>query len=112
MTLERGDIILVDFEPSRDNEANKIRPSVLITNRQANFYGTNVMVVPLTSNTVKVHPFQLFLPSAQTGLNEDSKAQVELTRSVSKGRLGRRVGALSEGLLEQLGERLRLHIGL
>ena len=110
--MNRGDIILVDFEPARPTEANKIRPSVLITNDQANTYGTNVMVVPLTSNVSRIYPFQLFLPSEQTGLDNDSKAQVELTRSVSKGRLGKRVGSLPHALLKQLNERLKLHIDL
>ena len=112
MSLNRGDILLVDFDPARSGEANKIRPAVLITNNQANLYGSSVMVIPLSSNIERIYPFQLFLPLDQTGLNKDSKAQIELTRSVSKSRLGKRVGQVSEGLLEQLGERLKVHIGL
>lgn len=112
MSLNRGDIILVNFEPARPSEANKIRPSILVTNDQANLFGVNVMVVPLTGNLDRVYPFQLFLPAEQTGLEKDSKAQVELTRSVSKTRLGKRVGRLSEGLLGQLDERLELHLDL
>jgi len=104
--------LLVDFEPARAGEANKIRPSILITNNQANLYGTSVMVVPLTSNLTKIYPFQLFLPSEQTGLDADSKAQVELTRSVSKSRLGKQIGSLPQSLLGQLEERLKLHLGL
>ncbi len=112
MNLKRGDIILVDFDPARPSEANKIRPSILITNNQANTYGTNVMVVPLTSNITSIYPFQLFLAAEQTGLKEDSKAQVELSRSVSKSRLGKRIASLNESLLEQLNERLKLHLDL
>lgn len=70
------------------------------------------MVVPLTSNVSKVYPFQLFLPSGQVGLEKDSKAQVELTRSVSKSRLGERVGRLTPTLLEELSQRLKLHLDL
>ena len=112
MNLNRGDIILVDFEPARPSEADKVRPSILVTNDQANLFGVNIMVVPLTGNVDRVYPFQLFLPAEQTGLERDSKAQVELTRSVSKSRLGKRVGRLPEGLLEQLDERLKLHLDL
>ena len=112
MSLSRGDIILVDFEPARPTEANKVRPSVLVTNNQANRHGTNVMVVPLTSNVSKVYPFQLSLPAERTGLGRDSKAQVELTRSVSRGRLGEKVGWVPENLLELLDEKLKLHLDL
>jgi mRNA interferase MazF len=112
VSLNRGDVILVDFEPARPTEANKIRPSILITNDQANLHGTNVVVVPLTSNVSRVYPFQLFLPSEQTGLDKDSKAQIELMRSVSKSRLDQRIGSLTRPLLEQLDERLKQHLGL
>ena len=110
--VARGDILLVDFEPARHTEANKIRPAVVITNNQANLFGTNLMVTPLTSNVSRIYPFQLFLPSEDTGLDQDSKAQVELTRSVSKSRLGRTVGALPPHLLDALSKRLRLHLEL
>ena len=110
--ISRGDIVLVDFEPARRTEANKIRPAVVITNNRANQYGTNVMVTPLTSNVSRVYPFQLFLPSEETGLSVDSKAQVELSRSVSRGRLGETVGTVPLELLESLDERLRLHLDL
>ena len=112
MSLERGDIVLVDFEPARQTEADKIRPSIVVTNDQANAYGTSVVVVPVTSNTKRVYPFQLFLPAEQTGLDENSKAQVELLRSVSRSRLGKRVGSLPQPLLLELGERLKLHLEL
>ena len=110
--MYRGDIVLVDFEPARPTEADKVRPSILVTNDQANLYGTSLMVVPLTSNISKVYPFQLFLPAEAVGLERDSKAQVELTRSVSRSRVGERVGRVPEGLLEQLDEKLKLHLGL
>lgn len=112
MSLRRGAIVLVDFEPARQTEANKIRPAVIITNDQANLYGTNVMVVPLTSNVSKIYPFQLLLPSEQVGLEKDSKAQIELTRSVSKSRLGEQVGTLPPTLLVELGKRIKLHLDL
>jgi mRNA interferase MazF len=110
--MRRGDVVLVDFDPARTTEANKIRPAIIITNDQANERGSNVVAVPLTSNIEWTYPFQLFLPAEQTGLRHDSKAQVELLQSVSRSRLGKRLGSLPKPLLEQLDQRLRLHLGL
>jgi mRNA interferase MazF len=112
VSLRRGDIVLVDFEPARPSEANKIRPAIIITNDQANRYATNVMVVPLTSNVATIYPFQLFLPADETGLVKDSKAQVELMRSVSRTRLGKQVASLPQTLQEALDDRLKLHLDL
>lgn len=112
MTPRRGDILLVDFDPARPGEANKVRPSIVVTNDLANERGSSVVVVPLTSNTVRIYPFQLLLPSNLTGLDRDSKAQVELIRSVSRSRLESRVGSVVAEVLEQLDARIRLHLGL
>ncbi|MEZ5310407.1 MAG: type II toxin-antitoxin system PemK/MazF family toxin [Microthrixaceae bacterium] len=69
-------------------------------------------VVPITSNVSHVYQFQVLLPAGITGLRKDSKAQAEQVRSVSIDRLGPRVGELDAGLLGDLDEVLRLHLGL
>jgi mRNA interferase MazF len=46
-----------------------------------------ITVVPVTSNTARVHSFQVLLPAAATGLPRDSKAQAEQLRSVSAERI-------------------------
>ncbi len=112
MNPGRGDIVLVDFEPARRAEANKVRPAIVITNDQANEHGSSVVVVPLTGNTERIYPFQLFMPKQQTGLEKDGKAQVELLRSVSRSRVGRRLGIMPRALLAELDQRLKLHLGL
>ncbi len=110
--LRRGDIVLVDYDPPRPNEASKIRPSILITNNLANSHGTNVVVVPLTSNVTTVYPFQLYLPREHTGLDQPSKAQVELLRSVSVSRVLQRVGGVQDDMMNSLDEKIKLHLAL
>lgn len=70
------------------------------------------MVVPLTSNLAKVYPMQLFLPAERTGLDRDSKAQVELLRYVTLGRIQKVLGHLPTELMTQLDMRLREHLAL
>jgi len=69
-------------------------------------------VVPATSNIERVYPFQVLLPASQTGLDRDSKAQVEQVRSVAVERIGARVGVVPPELLVSLDEALRLHLAL
>lgn len=71
-----------------------------------------VTVVPVTSNTATVYPFQVLLPATSTGLAVDSKAQAEQIRSVAVERLQRRIGRLPAIELTQLDEALRLHLDL
>ena len=113
----RGEIWLVDLEPARGSEADKRRPAVLVSNDGANATASRlgrgvVTVVPVTSSTHRVYPFQVLLPAGATGLSQDSKAQAEQVRSVAVQRLGPRVGRVPPPLLAELDEALRLHLAL
>ena len=62
--MRRGDIYLVDYEPTRGGEVNTARPSVIVSNDAANRsverHGRGVItVVPLTSKTTRVLTFQV-----------------------------------------------------
>ena len=116
-TLLRGEIWSVDFEPTRGSETNKRRPAVLVSNDRANATATRlgrgvITVVPITSATVKVYPFQVLLSSPGSGLTVPSKAQAEQVRSVAAERLSRRLGAVSSDEMAAIDEALRLHLEL
>jgi mRNA interferase MazF len=115
--MRRGEICLVDLDPTRGAEANKRRPAVVVSNDGANLTAERlgrgvITVVPVTSNTNRVYPFQVLLPAAACGLERDSKAHAEQVRSVAFERVGHTVGALSPELITALDEALRLHLAL
>ena len=97
--MRRGEIRLVDLDPVRGSEANKRRPAVIVSNDGANSTAARlgrgvVTVVPVTSSTDRVYPFQVLLPASGTGLDRDSKAQAEQVKSGSR-RARRRAGRRS-----------------
>ncbi|MGD0441308.1 MAG: type II toxin-antitoxin system PemK/MazF family toxin [Acidimicrobiales bacterium] len=115
--MRRGEIRLVDLDPVRGSEVNKRRPAVIVSNDGANSTAERlgrgvVTVVPVSSNTERVFPFQVLLPAPKTGLERDSKAQAEQVRSVAVERVGTRVGVVPPDLLALLDEALRLHLAL
>lgn len=115
--MRRGEIRLVHFEPVRGAEADKQRPAVIVSNDGANTTAERlgrgvVTVVPVTSNTDRVYPFQVLLPASATGLAVDSKAQAEQVRSIAVERIGSRVGLLTTDLQADLDEALRIHLAL
>jgi mRNA interferase MazF len=115
--MRRGEIRVVDLDPTRGAEAAKRRPAVIVSNDGANTTAARlgrgvVTVVPVTTNTQRLHPFQVLLEATSTGLDHDSKAQAEQVRSVAVERLGRRIGVLPPQLLADLDEALRLHLAL
>jgi mRNA interferase MazF len=115
--MRRGEIRLVDLDPARGAEADKQRPAVIVSNDGANTAAERlghgvITVVPVTSNTARVHPFQVFLDAASTGLDRDSKAQTEQVRSIAVERVGPLLGVLNSELVAALDEALRLHLAL
>jgi mRNA interferase MazF len=113
----RGEIRLVDLDPPRGSEANKRRPAVVVSNDRANSVAARlgrgvVTVVPITSNTARIFPFQILLPAAATGLRLDSKAQAEQVRSVAVERLGSVLGRVPADVLSAVDDALRLHLQL
>lgn len=115
--MRRGDIRLVDLDPVRGSEASKRRPAVVVSNDQANAVAERlgrgvVTVVPLTSNTARVFPFQVLLTAADTGLHVDSKAQAEQVRSLAVERIGPVIASLPPPLMSELDDALRLHLQL
>lgn len=115
--MRRGEIRLVDLDPIRGAEASKRRPAVIVSNDGANATAARlgrgvVTVVPLTSNTARVYPFQVLLRASETGLERDSKAQAEQVRAVAIERLGDRIGVVPPAVMAVLAEALRLHLAL
>ena len=115
--MRRGEVRLVDFDPSPGSEADKRRPAIVVSNDRANAAvgrsGRGVVtVVPLTSNTARIFPFQVLLPAALAGLRVDSKAQAEQVRSVAVERMGAAICRLPTSIMAEVDDALRLHLDL
>jgi len=115
--MRRGDVVWVDLDPVRGSEASKRRPAVVVSNEGANRSAQGlgrgvVTIVPITSQTKKVYPFQVLLPAKSCGLPKASKAQAEQIRSVAVQRIGSTAGHLPTNVLAQLDDAIRLHLAL
>jgi mRNA interferase MazF len=113
----RGEIRWVDLDPALSGEAAKMRPAVIVSNDGANTTAARlghgvVTVVPITTNTDRLYPFQVLLPASDTGLEIDSKAQAEQVRGVSVERLRERIGSIPAPLMLEVNDALRLHLAL
>ena len=79
--MRRGEIRWVDLDPVRGAESSKRRPAVIVSNDGANATANRlgrgvVTVVPVTSNTERIHPFQVLLTSESTGLRDRIRALI------------------------------------
>ena len=115
--MRRGEIRIVNLSPTLGAEAAQTRPAVIVSNDGANTTAARlghgvVTVIPITSSTERVYPFQVMLTAGDTGLERDSKAQAEQVRSISVERVGRLLGQVPVDLMAHLDNALRLHLAL
>ena len=69
-------------------------------------------MVPITSQTSRIYPFQVLLPKESCGLSRASKAQAEQIRSIAVERIDTVAGQLSTEMLNDLDGAIRLHLAL
>ncbi len=106
--MRRGEVWWVNFDPSVGGEIKKSRPAVIISNDAANAFLNRLQVVPLTSNIDRVYPSE-----ALVSLNGRSgKALADQLTTVSKQRLGERIGILSLEDMDKVERAIRVQLGL
>ena len=110
--MRRGDLYRVDFEPSVAGEPARSRPAVLLTNDDANAFLPHVVVAPVTSNVSRSYPFDVLLEAGTCGLSETSRVQLNYLRGLNRSRLGTYLGSLTRQQLDDLDQRLKVHLGL
>ena len=67
----------------------------MVSNDVINQRSQLVIVVPLTTNIVRLSPSHVLIPKGEGGLSEDSKVLTEQIRAMDKQRLTTRIGMLS-----------------
>lgn len=113
LKVSRGDIWLVNFDPTQGQEIQKTRPAVVM-NIQAVWRLHLHIVVPVTSWQPKfANNFWLIhlLPTVTNGLDEESAANAFQIKSVSEDRFISKVGGLASVELDTIAGAVALCIG-
>jgi len=108
--IQRGDVFLVNLDPVVGSEIGKTRPAIVLQNELANQTSSTVTVVPISSNTKRVFPFQVLLAAGEGGLERESKALCEQIRTLSRRRLLQQLGSLPAERLEEIRTALDRHL--
>jgi mRNA interferase MazF len=110
--IKRGDICIVNFDPTIGKEFKKTRPAVIIQNDVGNQYSPITIVAPITSEKgKKVYPFEVLLPQV-SGLEKESKVLLSHIRAIDKVRLVRRIGSLDMVTMSLVDDAIKISLGL
>ena len=110
----RGEIYLVEFDPSRGHEIQKTRPAVIIQNDIGNRYSSVTIVAAVTSKLSPTpYPVEVGVaPSKGNGLALPSAINLGQIRSVDRERLVKRLGALNAATMRRVDEALKISLRL
>ena len=111
--MKRGEIYFANLNPTIGKEIKKIRPVLIVSNDANNKVSDTITVIPITSNTRKVFPFEVFLDKQHSGLEKNSKAKCHQIRTISKRRLiGKLRGKVDKKLMEKISQATKLHLNI
>lgn len=108
--IERGEVVSVDLSPTVGSEVGKTRPAIVLQNELANRSSPTVTVIPVSTKVGRVYPFQVRLAAGEGGLPRESKALCEQIRTVSRERIGKRLGKLPGERIQELRLALDRHL--
>ena len=109
----RGEIYLVDFDPTVGHEIRKTRPAVVIQNDVSNQYSPITIVAAISSQfSDPPFPREVVIEPEESGLPKRSAVIVNQIRSVDRLRLQEGLGRLSRPSMERLDEAIKISLGL
>lgn len=97
-----GDVYLMKFD-GIGNEQRGLRPGVVFQNNVGNAHSPNIIALPLTSIIKKAsQPTHVIVRAADSGLLKDSMVLCENPEKMSKTKLVKYLGHLSDDYMRQI----------
>ncbi|WP_114579364.1 type II toxin-antitoxin system PemK/MazF family toxin [Saliphagus sp. LR7] len=114
MHVRRGDIVIVELDPTRGSEQQGTRPCLVVQNDIGNENAPTTIVVPFTTSYGNdLYPFEVEISAAESALREDSVAICSQLRTVSiADRIGSVVGSVPDERLAEVDDALEYSLGL
>jgi len=108
----RGEIWLIDLNPTRGHEQAGKRPALMVSVDLFNQGPAGlVVVIPVTAKEKGI-PLHVEIKSPEGGLNKRSFVKCEDIRSVAKERLVQKLGRVTQNTMAFVEDRLRILLGL
>ncbi len=93
--MRQGEVWFADLEPTKGSEQSGKRPVVIVSGDTLNEALPIVIVVPVTSKIKSYPTCVLLYKSRMNGLKKDGEAIPFQIRTISKKRLGKRIGRIT-----------------
>jgi mRNA interferase MazF len=112
-TPRRGEVYLVNFDPTVGSEIRQTRPALVLQNDIANRHSPITIVAAISSQfDDTLYPTEVLIASPEAGLTVDSVALLNQIRSIDRQRLTKRLGTVRPATMGKVERALRISLGL
>ena len=109
----RGEVFLVNFDPTVGTEIRKTRPALILQNDVSNEYSPITIVAAITSQfDDELYPTEVLLHPPEGGLTKPSVVLLNQIRSIDKQRLIKKLGAARQKTMKKINIALQISLGL
>lgn len=113
MTIRRGEVWLANLNPTRGSEQAGTRPVIVFQNDVINQFTTTLLTIPLTTNLRRAAlPSCVRITKGEGGIASDSVALCHQFRVLDKTRLQRKLGSISQQIIDEIESCLLFTIGI
>lgn len=110
---KRGEVWLVNFDPTVGSEIKKTRPAVILQNNTCNRFSSVTVVAAVSSQfSDTLYPTEVLVEPPDGGLKERSVVLLNQVRTVDGARLVKKIGALRSATLESVNRALVISLDL
>lgn len=109
-----GDIYTCDLGLNAGSELDNVRPCIIITSDKYNEKSTVITVIPISKkDKLFFHQVEINDTTVEEiESNIEGIAKLEQIRTISKGRLGRKIGKMSPEGIELINKAIEFHFSL
>ena len=103
---------MANLDPTLGSEIAKTRPVLIVSNNISNQFSSTVTVLPITSKTEKIYPYEVLISAEESGLLHPSKIKANQIRTIDKLRLGKKIGELNADKIEEVERSILIHLSI
>lgn len=111
--IKRGDIVILNFDPSIGSEQGNVRPAIVLQNNISNKYSRTTIVAPLTSKIFKKdYPTNVFISKEISKLKKGSNVLLNQIKTIDKSRINKKVSSLDSSIMMKIDLAIKVSLGL
>ena len=110
----RGQVYLVNFDPTIGAEIKKIRPALILQNDVSNQHSPITIIAAISSqfDPRKLYPTEVLLKTPEGGLTADSVVLLNQIRSIDRQRLIKPLGKVTAQTMARVEKAIKISLDM